>query len=229
MIAERMGSNNLCRQCRSLSDIKTNALGPWVACSAECTSKSILFVGKVARGDELGEEIAECLEDVTDFGTPFIAKSSWAYWSYTRNIIENVFGDLDSGLNQVTFTNMIKCNNETLQDTTEGIIKDYCISKNRFIWKEIDLLKPKLAIFYTNYSYDNFIEEYRPQYSVSFKDNNSRAYQVPIGKKSMPWWDRCFYDEQQKEVFRLLRVGHPERKNKHDYVGKISNWISTHK
>lgn len=229
MIDEKMGSNELCQQCRSLSDKKTNALGPWVTCSEICPSKSLLFVGKVARGDDLGEEISECLEDVTAFGTSFIAKSSWAYWSYTRNIIEKVFGDLNAGLNQISFTNMIKCNNDTLQDTTESIIKDYCISKNRFIWKEIELIKPKLAIFYTHYDYDDFLDEYVPQNSVSFQDNESRTHQVSIGKKTMPWWDRSFYDECQKEVFRFLRVGHPERKNKQDYVGKVSSWISTHK
>ena len=226
MIEIGMGSNMLCTQCRSATNLRTNALGPWVTCQAPFRAGSVLFVGKVARGDCLGEEIADHLEDVTSFGESFIAESSWAYWSYTRAIIERVYGDLTTGIRHVSFTNIVKCNNETLQDTVDGTAKDFCIGKNRFIWKEVELIRPRLVIFYTHTGYDAFIREYRPSYGSSHIDNEDK--QFTIGNKIMPWWDRSFFDDQPKEVLRFLRVGHPERKKKEDYVAAISKWITSH-
>ena len=41
----------------------------------------------------------------------------------------------------------------------------------------------------------------------------------------MPWWDRSFYDSKNNEVFRFLRVGHPDGKLKEAFVGQVSEWI----
>jgi len=226
MIDARMGSNSndLCKQCRWASNHVTNALGPYLVCDAEFSSISIMFVGKVARGDCLGPEIADQLEDVTLFGASSIAERSWPYYAYTRAIIECVYGDLATGIRHVSFTNMVKCNNETTPDTSDRTSKEFCIARNRFIWREIELIKPRFVIFYTGMAYDDFIDGYLPGYASSHQDNADQ--QVVIGKKLMPWWDRSFYDDQQREVLRFLRVGHPERKKKEDYVRVLSAWIT---
>lgn len=226
MIDAGMGSNAVCVQCRSATSLRTNALGPWIVCEEPFRADSVLFVGKVARGDGLGELVADHLEDVTPFGESYLADSSWPYWAYTKAIIERVYGDLVTGIRRVSFTNMVKCNNETLQDTVNEQTRNFCIANNRFIWKEIDLIRPRLAIFYTHTAYDGQIVKYMPSYATSYVDNEDT--EVPVGGKSMFWWDRSFMDAQGEEVLRLLRVGHPERKAKEEYVAAISSWISAH-
>ncbi len=226
MIDARMGSNSndLCKQCRRASNHVTNALGPYLVCDAEFSANSILFIGKVARGDCLGPEIADQLEDVTAFGAASIAERSWPYYAYTRAIIERVYGDLATGIRHVSFTNMVKCNNETTPDTSDRTSKEFCIAKNRFIWREIEVIRPRLVIFYTGTAYDDFIDGYMPDFARSHQDNADR--EVVIGKKRMPWRDRSFFDDQQREVLRFLRVGHPERKKKEDFVRVLSEWIT---
>jgi hypothetical protein len=214
MIAEKVGSNANCVQCRDSEEFLTHALSPWVICNKEKSSQSILFVGKIARGDYLGEEISDALENVVPFGTDFIKKSSWAYWAYTRAIIESVYGDLETGLKYISFSNMVKCNNESTPDTSSHAAKDQCIRKNQFIWKEIEILKPRLVIFYTNTDYDEFIDEFAPSYSTRHIDHTSRTNLVQIGAKSMPWWNRSFFDSHNSSVLTFIRVGHPERKKK---------------
>lgn len=220
-----MGSNAVCQSCRSESGVTTNALGPWLIAESPSEQQSVLFVGKVARGDCLGEEVGENLEDVRAFGRDFIRTSSWHYWSYTREIIEEVYGSLDAGFRCVSFTNIVKCNNESTPDTTHPAAKRRCISENRFIWHEVELLRPQRIIFYTNCDYDDFIDEFMPTYASKWRDNSDLS--VDVGQKTMPWWDRSFFDNDDKEVLRFLRIGHPERKNKEDFVQLVSQWISS--
>lgn len=225
MIAARMGSNSneLCKQCRLASNHVTNAIGPYLVSNADVDNQSIVFVGKVARGDNFGVEIADRLEDVSSFGVNAVAQSPWPYYSYTRAIIERVYGDLTTGIPHVSFTNMVKCNNETTQDTSGHASKEFCIRKNQFIWKEIEVIKPRLVIFYTGRDYDAFIDAYLPTYACHKQDKPDKD--VSIGEKLMPWWERSFYDTQQREVLKFLRVGHPERKKKEDFVSLLSAWI----
>ena len=229
MLNEQVGSNPCCVECRKEETGLSNALTPWIVCKEACSSSSVLFVGKVARGDCLGEEIAPMLEDVVPFGTDFIKESSWAYWAYTRSIVEAVYGDIETGLKHISFSNMIKCNNKSVPDTSSYNSKVKCIRVNRFIWKEIEVLKPRVAIFYTNTDYDDFMDEFTPSYATSRKDHSDKTKLIQVGEKKMPWWDRSFFDAQGNEVFRFLRVGHPERKKKDVYVKQISKWILEHK
>ena len=39
----------------------------------------------------------------------------------------------------------------------------------------------------------------------------------------MPWWEFSGYIDNDN--IKILRVGHPERKKKNDYVNAITNWI----
>ena len=199
---DRMSSNATCNQCqtacRAAGSSLTNALGPWIVCDKHFAADSVLFVGKVARGDTLGGElIADDIEDVTEFGIRSIASNQSAYWAYTRAIIERVFGNLETGVKRVSFTNMVKCNDNdsgTTQDKTDYATREFCIEKNRFIWKELEIIRPRLVILYTNSLYDDYIARYLPRYAHSFKDNE-KSHMVDIGEKTMPWWDRSYYDE----------------------------------
>jgi hypothetical protein len=218
----RMGSNELCQACRRETDVKTNALGAYLICDAAFRNNNILFVGKVARGDSIGNEIAERLEDVTEFGNESIRTRGSPFYSYTRAIIESVYGGLEEGLPRVSFTNLVKCNNETTVDSTQYATKDYCIRQNGFVWKEIELLKPRLIVYYTNSEYDDFIWQFEYSGSASFKDKEKN---VRVGAKEMPYWVRKFYNTGNSSIMCSLRIGHPERKNKKDYVQIVSNWI----
>lgn len=229
MVKESVGSKPSCVECRNHEKNLSNALSPWLVCDEQAKSESIIFVGKTARGDCIGEEIAPLLEDVVPFGTDFIKKSSWAYWSYTRSIIENVFGDLETGLKNISFTNMIKCNNESTPDTSSYDAKVCCLRKNRFIWKEFDILTPRLAVFYTNTDYDEFIKVFRPNASVKYEDHTDINHRKQVGRKTMPWWERSFYDSNNNEIFRFLRIGHPERMLKNIFVKLVSDWIRNQK
>ena len=223
MVDARVGSNATCNECRANCGTVTNALGPWVSCDTDNRGESVLFVGKVARGDCIGEQVAPFLEDVGNFGAEYIAKSSWPFWAYTREIIEAVYGDLQHGLRNVSFTNIVKCNNETTADTTSGSAKAFCIRQNRFIWKEIEHIRPRIVVFYTHTAYDDYIDEFMPSYAANFSD--FRDCYVPVGEKQMPWWERVFSDANHNVVLRLLRVGHPERKKRKYFVKAVSEWI----
>ena len=217
-----MGSNELCQACRRETNVKTNALGAYLICDTAFRNDNILFVGKVARGDSIGTEIGDRLEDVTAFGNDFIRTSGWPFYSYTRAIIESVYGGLDKGLPHVSFTNLVKCNNATTVDSTEYQTKDYCIRQNGFIWKEIEILKPRMVVYYANSEYDDFIWQFQFSGSASFKDKEKS---VKVGAKEMPYWVRNFYNTANHPIMCSLRIGHPERKNKEDYVQIVSNWI----
>lgn len=229
MMDEGVGSNPCCVECREKEKSLSNAFSPWVVCKKQPSNNSVLFIGEIALGNGLGEEIAPSLEDVVPFGTDFIKESPWAYWAYTRAIVEAVYKELEIGLKHISFTNMIKCNNESTPDTSSSAAKVCCIRINRFIWKEIEVLKPRVAVFYTNTDYDGFIDELKPSYSIRFEDRTDRKERRPGGSKTMPWWERSFFDSKNNEVFRFLRVGNPEGKLKEAFVGQVSEWIVKNK
>lgn len=125
----------------------------------------------------------------------------------------------------MSFTNIVKCNNASTLDTTQDRTKEYCIAENRFIWREIDLLRPKLVVFYTNIFYDDYIDKFMPNFASTKRDNADCS--VTVGQKTMPWWDRSFFGDSEREVMRFLRVGHPERKQKQEFVKLVAGWISS--
>ena len=220
----KMGSNANCKKCRDKSNIETNALSAWLIRDKKYVN-NILFVGKVARGDILGPIIGKKLEDCTSFGDDAIHNYKWPFWRYSKDIIQNVYGDLQTGLKYISMTNLVKCNNTSTNDSTQNIVRDYCIRKNQFILKEIEILHPTTIIFYTGYFYDDFIDEFIPSFATLKWDVKNRRNKVAVGNKFMPWWERKYLIDSEKVVMNMLRVGHPERKNKKEYVGMVSSWI----
>ena len=218
------GSNATCQVCREENPDIANALGPWFSCDPSNHGDCIAFVGKIARGDELGTLVSDQLEDVERFGSAFIRESTWPYWSYTRSIMEKVFGSMDAALPRTSFTNLIKCNNSTTPDTSTQSERIRCIRENQLILKELEVVSPKVVVFYAGTGYDEYIESISPHTAVRYEDEEK--VRIPIGAKYLPWWSRKYFAADGTLLTTFLRIGHPERMKKDPYTEKVAQWIT---
>jgi len=219
---DKIGENEICNKCRKETNICTTPLSPYLISDEEINlNDRIMFIGKTARGSDFGRETEIFYEDVTAFGHDFIRNSSWAYYSYTREIIKRYFGSIDTGIKFITYTNLMKCNNESTQDTTPYSAKRYCLNENKFIWKEIEIIQPKRLIFYSHNYYDDFIENFRPSNCHHLIDVTDKANTAAVGKKFALYWHREFFDKEGKLICAFLRTSHPERLKKEDFVQNV--------
>lgn len=220
-----LGKNSICKKCVSINGSSfSKPISIWkVGKNFPEDEYKILFVGKVARGNTTKNIIDGLFIDSTKLGDQLLTTCKWPYWSYTRKIIENLYGTIETGKENVAFSNLIKCNSSMTTDKSENLIKKYCIDELKVIWREIEILRPKKIIFYTNWDYDNFIEGFRP--TDNFEDIKNNKHKIKIGAKNMPYWNRVFYDNNGAVLLEFLRIGHPERKKKSEFVNKITNWI----
>jgi hypothetical protein len=108
---------------------------------------------------------------------------------------------------------------------------DMCIVKLGVIAKEIAVLQPRHVIFYTYAGPKENRELFRAplrrlpaQLSATYRDVTPEETTVICGRKPMGWWDRSF-DTAWCTNMRVLVTGHPERKDKEEYVEKLVNWI----
>jgi len=219
---ECVGDCFLCQECRANKEIMSRPVSAWfVGNRFDETKTSILFVGKNARGffpnaskeDERG--VSEGINNAFSSRLDLTGKG-WAFWNYTKDIIREVFGD--DSQEHVALTNMVKCNDSDGVDTTTDSMKDACIKEFRVINKEIRIIRPSHIVFYTGTDYDAYIKYVFD--SMVFWDQASR---LMIGKYMAPWGKGVGYVNNQKIEF--LRVCHPERKNKADFVKNICEWI----
>jgi hypothetical protein len=84
--------------------------------------RSIVFVGKTARG-RIDDCEAQGVDDTTSWADLAIRGREpkvrgWAYWAYTRAIIERLYGSLDEGWERVAFTNLVKMQHLPRPSTT---------------------------------------------------------------------------------------------------------------
>ena len=208
-----LGSSSVCKECQEKTTNLSLPVSFWfVGSNYEHENGRVLFVGKNARGKP-GEKRNNYYDGRN------VAKElwnkSWAYWSYIRNITEEMYGE--NGADYIAYTNIIKCNNSSSTDNTSELVKDNCIRKMQVLRREIELLKPKRIIFLTSSDYDNYIK------SIFNNVVDIENKKIQIGAKKMPWWEFSGYIENDN--IKVLRVGHPERKKKVDYVNAIANWI----
>ena len=208
-----LGSSSVCKECQEKTTNLSLPVSFWfVGSNYEHENGRVLFVGKNARGKP-GEKRNNYYDGRN------VAKElwnkSWAYWSYIRNITEEMYGE--NGADYIAYTNIIKCNNSSSTDNTSELVKDNCIRKMQVLRREIELLKPKRIIFLTSSGYDNYIK------SIFNNVVDIENKKIQIGAKKMPWWEFSAYIENDN--IKVLRVGHPERKKKVDYVNAIANWI----
>lgn len=181
--------------------------------------KNVLFVGKVARGnpwDDRNNDIIDgraCAEDL-------LKQDKWPFWAYTHEIAKKVYGSDNNPWESIALTNMMKCNNSETTDKTTTHMKKSCLDELGVIWSEIEVLQPKVLIFYTHWGYDHQIENYRVQ--EGFENVTSRSRQVECGNQKLPWWVMKHDDGRV-----MLRTGHPERKKRDEFVRLISEFIGT--
>ncbi len=219
-----IGKNDICLNCRSKESKLTNPLSMYhIGKNFSNSKNTILFVGKNAYG-EPGEIVENFLFlDSTDFGRDSLElkeeySSRRAFYSYTNEIIKRHFGSYDNGENSVALTNIVKCNNQSIQDTTTFNTKKSCINDLGVIWKEIEVLKPKRIIFYTGRHYDEFIKNYKPKDCfeiIDIVDNHNEC-----------WFHRKYLNQSGIIICDILRTFHPQRKNKEHFVNKICNWLN---
>ena len=163
-----IGQNETCKKCFK-ANLENNfklsrPISIWLKASNIIQDKpKILFVGKTARGDNkfIGELQNDMFRDASKLGKHLFENSSWAYWAYTREIVKKVYGSLEDGLKNTSFTNLIKCNNSDSKDKTINETKSFCLNDLQIFWKELEVIKPDKVIFYTNNDYDDFISKYK--------------------------------------------------------------------
>lgn len=212
-----IGNSEICKQCKMECHNKnlSKPNSAWlVGNNLDIHDKRILFVGKNARGGEY--------EENTKFTNHFYNSRkglwymNWPYWNYTKCISNKIFGD-DSPEN-IAFTNLIKCNFSLKEDTTTDEMKNNCIVYLKVIREEIKIIKPNKIIFYTNTDYDKFIPKIFDTFNLIYNKKEQ------IGQKTMPWGEYTGIINSSK--IDILRVGHPERKCKSDFINKVCNWLN---
>ncbi len=216
-----LGHCEICQKCKKENpNLYPKAVGCWFVGKAyEEQKKRILFIGKNARGmpakdyeeNQNGKGFLEEFRYTRDG----LWDMSWAYWSYTRAICHELFGSL--GMEAIAFTNMVKCNGSDTVDTTTDSMRNHCIYELRVIKKEIETIQPSHVVCYTGGYYDYWLAD------LFDKLECTEAIHVPIGKKQMPFAE--FDATSLGNSIRVLRIGHPERKQKDAYVSTVVKWV----
>lgn len=212
--AHKLGCTSECERCRQQNQLTWLPTSAWfVGNQFSSDPHRLLFVGKSARGNP-GTQ-TEFFSNVFEDGRKLWYKS-WPYWSYTRAIVRQLYGD-DSA-EHVAFTNVVKCNNSIVGDQTTDSMKRSCILQNGFIGEEIKLICPKTLIFYTGYGYDGYIKSMFDSFAAVTDTT------IPNGKVTIPWLEAEVSLNGRK--IHLLRTAHPQNKNKEDFVQSICDWVN---
>lgn len=211
----QLGNSEICWQCRSQTADLSKPVGVWLVGDAYGSDvKRILFVGKNARGDFDNQD------HVMEFGHHAIKENKrYAYWYYTKLICKEVYGE--NGEQYIAFTNIVKCNASLGSDKTTKKTKDCCIRKLQVLKQEIEVLKPNIIIFYTSWDYDNYLDDIIGCLSIKEKRKTTKM----IGNYELPWMD--VETSLNGELIHILRTGHPERKNKKEFVSAVQDWIKS--
>ena len=209
------GRNEICQSCRRECPGLTRPVGAWVVGKNFYLHKiRLLFVGKNARG-EPGDQYQD-LQSGFRASRDWLWQKQWPYWRYTRKISENIYGD--DSIENIAFTNIVKCNDSMGRDTTSSVTKNHCICELNVIGREIAIIDPTHVVFYTSWGYDEHIQRIFDSFEIV------KSTKIVIGRKKMPWLEArgvCGGGN-----INILRTGHPERMKKADYVSAICEWVS---
>ncbi len=243
-------NQHICKECWAAYELKNkrkrknkrelsdHAIGHWFIGREFRDSKingkkaSVLFVGKNAVGNDFEKD---------DIGASFFcpcygaSQGLWngdysAYWRYTKAIVEKVFDNVspddDNLMEHIGITNLLKCNDGSVQDDANEEMKRLCINELAVIKEELKIIQPTHIIFYTGWFYDDYIKKL-------FSDlrTTRKVDQMPIGNKTMPWWEATVKLKDSDSEIKMLRVGHPERLYKYSdgkldgFVDVVSDWL----
>jgi hypothetical protein len=220
----------VCQECCDAEFRNSNksffTTGIWVVGNNYHKNK-VLFVGKVARGDGGGNlvdnqgNIYDCTSSSREYLWNNI-KRNRAYWSYTREICKRVFDGSDS-IENIAFTNIIKCNSSDTTDKTTYETKEYCIKKMQILRRELLVLQPRIIVFYTGKDYDDYIFKDKCIFDTIANNKLFFDKKVTIGRKEVLWLEA--EAELEHNLISILRTGHPERLNKQEFTTRVSGWI----
>jgi len=216
-------ANPTCAACNPDPDLK-HPLLPWILGSRfQETKERIVFVGKPHRGtpgDIRPSGIIDPTEEI--FGVDGWWNKHWPYWSYTREIAENLYGI--EAVDYICFTNLIKCTNTHAKDATTREMAAGCVQDLQVIWKEIEAIECRTAVFYTYSLYPDTLDNIPVALPGSVQQVTANNHSVPCRNKSLGWWERTC-KTQWCENFRLLVVGHPQMMGKPEYIQLLTNWL----
>jgi hypothetical protein len=211
--------NQTCEQCDP--DIKQPLL-PWlVGDQFPQSPERVIFVGKPHRGTP-GEILPSGIRDPTGVVEGYLWNQGWAYWSYTREIAERLYGS--SAFDFIAFTNIIKCTNTHGTDNTTWTMAQNCLVKLQVIWQEFVTIEPFTVVFYTYGLYRQLLEKIPIAMPGSIREITTPNHRVPCGKKLLGWWERACATSWTSNM-RILVIGHPERMNRPEYTELLVNWI----
>lgn len=222
----RLLENLDCKNCDA--QVK-HPLLPWlVGAKFTDSSERVLFVGKPHRGTP-GEILPSGIIDPTDEVEDVLWDIGWAYWSYTREIAENLYGESASDL--IAFSNVIKCTNvgaddgdSTSADKTTYQMAHCCIEKLGVIWKEVERIEPLTIVFYTFGLFREMLENIPVALEGTMQEITAQEHSVPCKNKQLRWWERKCATPWTNNL-RILVVGHPERMGRQEYVALLTGWI----
>lgn len=225
-------TNPICVKCRkaAISEL-SGPVGIWqLGRDFGNDPYKLVFIGKNARGTiydkstALDQLMRFGFIDGTDKADVWIKDKGWAYWRYTAGIIEEVFGSIPIGWEKVAFTNLVKCNNSLTLDNTTLETATSCLDNLKVTWNELEIIKPKNIIIFSDNSYDDFIERYTSKFRLF--DVTDKKFRIDVGRKTILWWERHCIDDNGRK-FRVLRTSHPERKKKVDFINKLAEWVKS--
>lgn len=208
-----VGESDVCLKCRETCSLSMPICCWCVGNHFYDNEQRVLFVGKNARGNP--GNIHKSFRNTFEVTRSRLWNKNWAYWSYTREISKRLYGD-DSP-EHIAFTNIVKCNDSPDIDTTSYTVKYNCIQELMILRKEIEIINPTHIIFYTSWDYDDFISRIFDFFGVDCDETKK------VGAKSMPWLTASTL-VNGKEI-KVLRIGHPERKKKEDFVNSVVEWV----
>jgi len=177
----------------------------------------LLVVGKVARGEydsQYGGGL-KCGRDLWNGKGEYNNSKSWAFWAYTREIVQILFGD--ESAENIAMTNIIQCNNSSDIDITTDSTKKHCIVELGAIKEEIKIIKPNIIIFYTIVNYGSHI----PYAFDTFSEKVTTKKK--IGQKYMVWQEAVGMIDGS--TINVLNIGHPERMKKIEYTSAVAEWV----
>lgn len=216
--------NEHCRDCDARFKIP---LTPWIVGDKYNNDEGrILFAGKphrLAEKDDI-EYGDNKIADGRELGEELFFNSSWAYWSYTRDILNEIYGSIEDSCKHIVFSNVIKCSSSDGVDETSWICANQCISKNKVIFKEIELFKPRKVVFYTFSFFKNLFGEIPFAKEGSVKERTNANHRIKCGSKKLGWWDRTLTANWGEKV-DILILGHPQFMKKNEYVLLVSEWL----
>ena len=214
-------NNEICNNCDS--QLKQPLL-PWQIGDKYFTKNGGIFIaGKPHRGTP-GTLRDSNIMDGRKRGKELFFEKNWAYWSYTKEILNNLFESNEESWEHITFSNIVKCTSTDSSDKTSEQCAKQCIVENKVIFKEIELLKPRKILFFTWSMHRHLLKDIPIAKDGTIIEHTDSSFQKKCGAKKLGWWERSFVSKWDSHIDFLI-IGHPERMKKSDYVNLVTEWL----